>query len=301
MPALDKGVLSMNGVCAALGFFDGVHTAHCEIMRATAALAEKNTLTPIALTFDASPSELLVGGFDEYITDNAQKTELLAKIGVKMRMLPLNTDILNKSPEEFVRDILVGTYNVKYVVCGYNYKFGKNAAGDTALLHSLGQKYGFGVKVLPCVFINGEAVSSSNIRQKISHGDISGANSLLGRPFSISGTVVGGQKLGRTLGFPTANIAYPPKTVQPRAGVYKTFFYANGVRYSAVTNAGVRPTVDGKLFKTESHLCGFSGNLYGKTVKLEFIDFIREEIKFQSTNELRKQVLKDIKKTEEAL
>ncbi len=290
-------------VCSsvALGFFDGVHIAHKKIIEKAVSYAKEHGLRPVALTFDLSPAELLKNGFCEYITPNSQKIQIIEALGAEVLMLPLTKELLNMNAEDFIKTYVLEMLNAKYVVCGYNYRFGKDAAGDTDLLKKMGERCGFGVFTERKISVKETDVSSSMVRTLLSKGNVEAAAKLLGRCFEIFGTVEHGRQLGRTLGFPTANVAYPQKTVHLRAGVYKTRVFACGKYYRAITNVGKNPTVGGSVFRTESYLCGYHGDLYNENIKIEFESFIRPEMTFKSTEELKKQILSDIKRTEENL
>ncbi len=278
----------------ALGFFDGVHIAHRKIISLAVDYAKKNNLSPIALSFDASPMEFLSPDKVKYLTTNQEKNDIIKSLGADTEFLPLSKKLLSMEAEAFVRDILVGEYNVKYAVCGYNYRFGKGGKGDTVLLEKLGNQYGFEVTVCDCENLLGESVSSSRIRELISAGEIETAGKLLGRNFSLSGTVCEGKHLGRKLGFPTANVFFDERRVIPKNGVYKTLVTVGVDNYTAITNTGINPTVGGEALRTETYIPDFNENIYGKEIKIEFLSFIREERKFGTIDELKSQIQQDV-------
>lgn len=278
----------------ALGFFDGVHIAHRKIISLAVDYAKKNNLSPIALSFDASPLELLSDCRIKYLTTNKEKQSIIKSLGADTEFLPLSKELLSMEADAFVKEILVDKYNIKYAVCGYNYRFGRNGKGDTKLLCQLGNQYGFEVTVCDCETLLGEGISSSRIRELISDGNIEPANELLGRNFSLSGIVCEGKQLGRKLGFPTANVFFNEHTVIPRNGVYKTLVTVENDSYTAITNTGINPTVGGEALRTETYIPDFNRNIYGKEIKIEFLSFIREERKFDSIEELKTQIKQDI-------
>lgn len=278
----------------ALGFFDGVHIAHRKIISFAVDYAKKNNLSPIALSFDASPMELLSDYKVKYLTTNEEKKNIIKSLGADTEFLPLSKELLSMEAETFVKEILVDKYNIKYAVCGYNYRFGKNGKGDTKLLQKLGKQYGFEVRVCDCETLLGESVSSSRIRGLISNGNIESVNELLGRNFSLSGIVCEGKQLGRKLGFPTANVFFSEHTVIPKNGVYKTLVTVENDTYTAITNTGINPTVGGEELRTETYIPDFNRDIYGKEIKIEFLSFIREEKKFGSIEELKSQIKRDI-------
>lgn len=287
----------INKPCAiALGFFDGVHIAHQKIIKSATAYAQQNNLIPVALSFDASPLEILSPGSVRYLTTKKEKAEIIEGIGARAEFLPLSSELLSMEPEEFIEEILLKKYNIKYAVCGYNYRFGKNGRGDTDMLRESGRRYGFEVEVSECEMYCGESISSSRIRALIAEGNIRQANELLGRNFFIKGTVCEGKKLGRTLGFPTANVFLNDLTVIPKKGVYKTLVTVNKKSYPAITNTGVNPTVGEETLRSETYIPDFDADLYGQEIKIEFIDFIRPEKKFESIEKLQEQIKKDLER-----
>ncbi len=286
--------MSKSPSAIALGFFDGVHIAHQKIIKYTVDYAKENNLRPIVLSFDVSPSEVLFSKKARYITTLDEKKKIIEAMGAEAEILPVSQEFLNMSPEDFVQKILVEKYNIKHAVCGYNYRFGKNAGGDAASLDVLGKQYGFTLKVLGCETLMGENVSSSRIRELISEGEIKKANLLLGRNFSVSGIVSEGKHLGRTLGFPTANVFIDNSTVIPKNGVYKTLVFIDNICYNSITNTGINPTVGGEKLRTETYIPNFQRNLYGKEIKLSFLEFIRPEKRFEDISKLKEQIRKDI-------
>ena len=284
----------MKATSIALGFFDGVHIAHQKIIKSAVDFANENSLTPIALSFDKSPLEILCPEKVRYITTLEGKQEIIEKLGAKAEFLTVSKDLLNMSPEDFIEKILVDKYNAKHIVCGYDYRFGKGGKGDTELICEMGEKLGFTVEILDCEVLWGEKISSSRIRELISEGNIESANELIGRNFSLSGEVCEGKHLGRKLGFPTANVFFGKHTIIHKNGVYKTIVTVEGNGYPAITNTGINPTVGGEALRTETYIPDFEGNLYGKKINIEFIGFIREEKKFDNIEELKKQIQADV-------
>lgn len=285
----------MRKTVVALGFFDGVHVAHQKIITEAVSFAKENDLSPITLTFDKSPLEILSPEKVSYLTSTKEKIRLIEASGAKAEFLSLSKELLCMSPEEFVKNILVEKFSISHAVCGYNYHFGKNGSGDTKTLCELGEKYGFSVKVCDEITLDGENVSSSNIRSHIKEGNFILANKLLGRNFSIFGKVTEGKHLGKKLGFPTANVFFEDSSVVPLCGVYKTIVTVNGIKMPAITNVGVNPTVGGEKMRSETYIHNFSEDIYGKEIRIEFIDFIRKEKKFSNLDELKMQIAKDIK------
>ena len=280
----------------ALGFFDGVHIAHQKIIESAVHYAKLNNITPVVLTFDASPLELLASFEVRYLTTKSDKEALISSLGARAEFLPVNHELLSMEPEDFIEQILVGELGIKHAVCGYNYRFGKDGRGDTELLKKEGERLGFSVEISPCEMYDGESISSSRIKELLAEGNISLANKLLGRNFFVTGTVTEGKKLGRKLGFPTANVFFDEKTAYLKKGVYKTLVTINEKYYGAITNVGINPTLGGEAARSETYIPSFEGDLYGKQIQIDFLDFIRPEKKFDSVEELKKQIKEDLKK-----
>lgn len=285
----------INTACAiALGFFDGVHIAHKKIIQSAVDYAKQNNLTPIALTFDTAPGEILCPGTIRYLTQNSEKALLIKSLGANTEFLKTDKTLLDMSAEDFIHEILLKKYNIKYAVCGYNYRFGKGGVGDVELLKSYGEKYGFKTQIVAPIECGGESISSSRIRRLILGGNVKEANLLLGRNFSLKGKVTEGKHLGRKIGFPTANIFYDNSCVMLKNGVYKTVANIGPASYKAISNIGINPTVGGEIPRSETYIPSFSENLYGREIEIEFIDFIRPETKFESIEMLKNQIQKDI-------
>lgn len=280
----------------ALGFFDGVHIAHQKIIEAAVSYAKEKSLSPLALTFEKAPFEVLSSSSPGYITTNEEKERLIKNSGAKTLFLKTDSSFLSMEPEKFILDVLLKEYNMLYAVCGYNYTFGKSGKGNTDMLLSYGKKYGFEVNVIDKVTINGDSVSSSRIRELLNEGKIKEANLLLGRNFSVTGMVSEGKHLGRELGFPTANVFFEKNCVRLKNGVYKTRVFFDGKYFDAITNVGTNPTVGGENLRTETFIPSFNENLYGKKIILEFLDFLRSEKKFDSIESLKTQIKKDLEK-----
>jgi riboflavin kinase/FMN adenylyltransferase len=198
------------------------------------------------------------------------------------------------SAEEFFSEILLKNIGALHIVCGFNFRFGANGSGDTELLNTLCEKHGVGLSVIDPVALDGMSVSSSAIRRAISDGDTKLAARLLGRPYSLRERVVNGQHLARKLGFSTANQVFPEKKAVLRYGVYSVRVRVGRKAHLGIANVGMRPTVNGSLLCAETHIFDFDGDLYGKYITVEFLEFIRPERKFDSINELEKQIKQDI-------
>ena len=281
----------------ALGNFDGVHMGHCDLILRMIEDANKNNLKPALLVFDNHTKTVLTGEAPKTITSIEQKFEIFEELGVELiYKMKFDREIMKLLPEEFVRDILVLKLNVKSVVVGFDYRFGHKASGDSELLKELGKKYNLNVIILEPIYIDNELVSSTRIRNLLQEGDIIEANKLLGRNYSIKGKVVGGKKLGNTLGYPTANIEPIDNFVIPKHGVYSTNTIIDNKSYLSATSVGKNHTFEDEGLKIESHIIGFNEDIYGKDIELEFVEYLREEIKFENLEELKKKIQEDISK-----
>ena len=214
--------------------------------------------------------------------------------------LDFNESLRTMSPEVFVKSILVDSLDVCYIAVGSDFRFGKDRAGDINILNALGHKYNFSLAAKDKLIVDGEVVSSTRIRDIIHEGDVMSASSLLGRGFSFEGIVSPGKKLGRTLGFPTINIPVIDGKILPKYGVYSTRIYIGDektVEYRGITNVGIRPSVDdGDIPTVETFIYDFNDDLYGSFVKVELMDFIRQEMSFNSLDDLKKQIALDIER-----
>lgn len=281
----------------ALGLFDGVHLGH----RAVFDLAleqKKNGLTPAVFTF--SPAAVLrkTSGQDGYIYNWTQKFHILKNLGFSGENIHFVNfeEVCGLTGEEFCENILKNRFlDAEVVCCGNDFRFGKDASCGVEDLKRFGEKYGFETHTADDVKIDGITVSSGEIRQLLLKGVIEKAEELLGMPYRILGKVVHGNKIGRTLDFPTINQEYSDGQLVPKYGVYQTVTVVDGVKYKSITNIGVKPTIKGERKPlAETHILDFDGDLYNEYIEVEFCKFIRSEKKFSSVEELKKQISKDV-------
>mgnify|MGYP001035906933 CR=1 FL=1 len=279
----------------ALGIFDGVHLGHQAVLK-LAAEQLKNGLAPCAVTFSPGIVSLKKCG-SGFIFGESEKMRLLKKYGISnIRSFEFN-DIRDMDGEKFAGKILAEEMNASFVCCGNDFRFGKNAACGVRELRKFGEKFGFSVCAAADVSYDGETVSSTKIRRALLNGDVSAAGSLLGRSYSVAGQVVHGARLGRTIGFPTVNQLFEKGQLVPKYGVYASQVVIDGKLYGAMTDIGVKPTVDyGGCPLAETNIFDFRGDLYGTEIVTEILDFIRPEMKFGSVEELTKQLRSDEKK-----
>jgi len=279
----------------ALGVFDGVHLGHRAILGAAVAHARATGAPALACTFDPNPIDVLQPDRAPLpITTLDERLDLIAACGVDGTIvLTFTRELAAVEPEAFVKDVLVDRLAARQVVVGFNHRFGRAARGDAALLRELGARMGFNVDVVAPLTVDGVPVSSTAIRAALGRGDVDAAARMLGRPYTLPGTVVAGAGRGRTLGFPTANVA-PGRPVLVAPGVYACTFEVGEQARRAVVNVGVRPTFGEATLAVEAYLLDFSGDLYGQTVQLTFVSRVREERRFPTVDALRAQIADDV-------
>ena len=277
----------------ALGVFDGVHLGHQEVIAKALAAREREGGTCGVLTFDPYPIRVLAPekAPRRLLASLDHKAEILGRMGVDF-LLALHFDLDRASQDagEFVREIAAA--GVKTIAVGEDWRFGKGRQGDVAMLKAMTTELGFDLQALPPVMMEGERISSTRIRQAVRDGSMAAAARMLGRPYTVEGKVVEGRKLGRQLGFPTANVERGEEQFPPD-GVWAVRASTGSKVLQGVANLGVRPTVDGEQRLLEVHLFDFAGDLYGATLEVEFVSFLRPEQKFASLDELKAQIRSD--------
>jgi riboflavin kinase/FMN adenylyltransferase len=285
-----------SAVC--IGKFFAVHRGHQALLRATVAAARRREAAAVVLTFDRHPRELLQPGYaPRVLTSLEERLDLIAGEGLDLAVvLPLTAALLAQEPEAFARDTLASGLRAVEVLAGESFRFGRGARGDAALLRRLGSELGFDYAPVAAVLDGGAPVSSSRVADAIEAGAVAEAARLLGRPYSTPGEVVAGEKRGRELGFPTANVSPPAARLLPADGVYVARLWVEGpapLDLPAVANLGVRPTVDGRRRVLEVHALGWGGDLYGRAVRVAFLERLREERRFADLDALRGQIARD--------
>ncbi len=288
--------------CAvAMGLFDGVHLAHRQVIREMVALSEKQGLVPTVLTFSMGRVRPERKQGQQLLLSDRLKFEQFAELGVCQVIEPDFADIRDVGPEAFVRDFLAGRLGARALVCGYDFRFGKGAAGDGELLSRCGRTLGITVQVVPPFYKDGAPVSSTRIRECLLAGEVNEANALLGRPFCIRETVSQGNHLGNKMGYPTINQMFAPGFLVPKFGVYATAVQIGDKRYKGVTNVGVKPTVaeEGQAPLAETFILGFDGILYNREVELQFIHFLRPERRFPNLEELYSEIHRNVRQVEQ--
>lgn len=274
----------------ALGIFDGVHLGHRAVMKMT-----KNSGIPAVFTFNNTSLRTKQGRMIEYIYTDKQKAALISEQGIRDILSEDFSDIHDMSGEEFAENILAGKLKASSVACGRDFRFGRNASCGIGELAALGRRYGFEVMVTEDVLCGNKPVSSGRIRSLLSQGNVTEAAELLGSSYMISGKIVHGRQIGRTLDFPTVNQLFSEGQLVPGFGVYASSVLIDGRHYESVTNIGVKPTIEGERSPlAETHIIDFSGDLYGRELDVELRGFIRPEVKFNSLEELKEQISRDI-------
>ncbi len=295
--------LKLRNPVGTLGNFDGVHLGHQALLRETRALARELAGEALVITFEPHPRLVLrpEAGL-RLLTTFEEKMALLEALGFTSALVvPFEPEVADLPAEEFVEEYLVYGLGLRGLVVGFNYRFGRGRGGDHELLRKLGEKYGFQVKVIPPQVIDGQTVSSTLIRELLREGQVRRAALFLGRPYALRGRVIRGEGRGRTLGFPTANLEPPPEKLIPARGVYAVRVSWRKHRLTGVMNIGEKPTFGGHRLSLEVYLFDFKGELYGETLAVEFIEFLRPEIKFPSPAALVQQIASDCRKAREIL
>ena len=283
------------GCVATIGNFDGVHAGHQAILKRLKAHAERIGLPGCVVIFEPQPREYFApNSAPPRLTRLRDKLALLEQQGVdRVLCLAFNRRLRELSADEFIQQVLIDGLGVQHLEVGDDFRFGCDRAGDFELLRASGQRHGFTVESANTVAENGERVSSTRVRQVLAEGDFAQAERLLGRPFSITGRVLHGQKLGRQLGAPTANVQLK-RISAPLNGVYRVSVELDGVRQLGVANIGTRPTVDGDgRAHLEVHLLDFSGDLYGRRITVVFHEKLRDEQRFDSLQALQDAIKAD--------
>ncbi len=291
---VDGGPVSPRGSVVCIGAFDGLHGGHRALVRHTAARARALGVDAVALTFEPLPREFFAReNPPPRLTLARAKVEGLRGLGADaVGLLRFDAAMAAMSAEDFVRRMLVERLSAREVWIGPEFRFGHRRGGDLALLQAMGAELGFTANEIEAVQSQGERISSTRIREALKQGDFADATRLLGRPYAIGGRVVRGQQLGRTLGFPTANLRFPKTPAL--SGIYATWVHGVAEQpWASVSSFGTRPTVDGVEPLLEAHLFDFAGDLYGRHIEVEFVAKLRDELKFPDLPSLTEQMHRD--------
>ncbi len=283
------------GCVATIGNFDGVHLGHQTIIEQVKEQARARSLPSVAMIFEPQPREFFQGAeAPPRVMGFRQKVEALAELGVEIILcIRFDDSFRQYSGMGFIEDLLIKGLRVQHLVVGDDFRFGCDRSGDFELLRRVGRRVGFGVENTRTVEVSGERVSSTRIRQALAGNQLSLAEALLGKPFTIKGRVVYGRQLGREIGAPTANIRLAQRSAL--RGVYVVSVITDGDdRYDGVANIGLRPTVDGRRPSLEVHLFDFAGTLYGQRLRVTFRHPLRDEVRFESIEALKAQIEQDM-------
>jgi riboflavin kinase / FMN adenylyltransferase len=281
---------------ATVGVFDGVHLGHMEIISRLSATAREKNCESVVITFEPHPRLVLPHHAEikllQTLDEKLQRFELAGVDAVLV--IPFDKEFARITPHDFIKNVLVDSLHVSHVITGYDHFFGQNRQGDFDMLSKLGMEFGFTVDELPMVSVSSNTVSSSSIRRALLDGNVAMAAEMLGYAYSISGDVVSGNKIGRNIGFPTANLKPDsPHKLVPGQGVYATLVSIDGVSHKGMTNIGYRPTIDADHLTIEANIFDFNQDIYNRKITLSFIERIRSEKRFASLGDLQIQLADD--------
>ncbi|MBE5996619.1 MAG: riboflavin biosynthesis protein RibF [Lachnospiraceae bacterium] len=282
-----EAIRSDRPTAVTLGKFDGLHRAHQILIGNVVRIGNKKGFCPVSVSFDLSPVRILT---------KKEKEQRLEEAGIGMMIrLPFTAEIMTMEADYFIEEILRGKLHASYVCVGDDFRFGHNRAGDAAMLQKYGLRCGFSTEIIPAVYEGEREISSTWIREALAEGDVETAAKLLGYHYFLTGTVVHGRALGRTIGVPTTNIIPDQEKLLPKFGVYVSRSRIGGKTYGGITNIGSKPTVGGQFVGAETYLFDCDGDLYGTEQKTELLHFLRPEIHFPSVGELKLQLERDRK------
>ena len=278
----------------AIGKFDGVHLGHQKLIHKIIEQKKEGLLATV-FTFDTSAAAFF-GGEEKELTTVSEKRRIFKELGVDVLIeFPLNRETAATEPEEFVHEYLAAKMHAAYICAGKDLSFGKNGAGNYALLEKYADRYGYRTELIDKVMVDGEEVSSTRVREAVRTGRMEEATRMLGAPYSVSGPVEHGRRLGRTIGMPTANLMPEKDKLLPPNGVYYSKVIVDGKVHKGISNVGCKPTVNtGNVMGVETYLYDFMDDLYGKDITVELLAFRRPEMKFDSVESLKKQMEADI-------
>ena len=282
-----------------IGKFDGIHLGHQQLIAETIESAEEHSLIPVVVTFDRHPHSILSPGTEpQALIGPTQKAELLEEAGIELVLnLPFDEYLSKLTPEQFVKTVLVDALKARIVTIGEGFRFGVDQQGDVETLRNLGVQLGFMVKVIPNYLVDGEVVSTSKIRSLLLEGNVVAAAKLLGRLHSTRGVIEHGLKIGRQIGFPTANMSRSAEGFLPLDAVYAGWLYADGERYMTALSVGINETFEAVPRLVEAHVIDQQGlDLYDKVITLEYVDFIRHAAKFDGVESLVAEINRDLDK-----
>ncbi len=287
-------------IAIALGNFDGVHVGHMALIEEVIKMSKRLDVKSSVLVFSEHSRNLINSNRQCLINSNEVKYKIFENLGIDIIYeIEFTSDFMKLSPDDFVLEFLQKNLKVRGIVVGFDYRFGHKASGNTDILNKLTGENNIELKVIDPVTEDGIKISSSLIRELIENGEIAKANRLMTRPFTITGEIVHGKKLGSKMNYPTANIKMDSNFIIPKYGVYDTNIIVDGKKYKAASSVGTNPSVNGEGLSIEAHILDFNKTIYGYKVYLEFLDFLRPELKFNSVEELFEQIKADTNKVRE--
>ena len=292
--SLDE-VINVENTVVTIGNFDGIHKGHIKLIKEAVKEAKTKNYKSVVFTFENHPMRYFRADSIKHIITNEEKVKIFENLGVDIVfMIPFDEYMTKISATDFVKTILHEKLKCKMVIVGHDFTFARNKEGNASLLESLGKNYNMKVKVIEPIKIKGRRVSSSYIRNLINDGNVSEIKDFLGRNYFLEGEVIHARKIGRTIGFPTANLKAEDKLIIPKNGIYAVKVYIKNKVYYGATNIGYNPTVNGKVLSIETNIIDFDEEIYGEIIRVEFLDRIRDEKKFNSLDELKSQLRKDV-------
>jgi riboflavin kinase/FMN adenylyltransferase len=297
------GEVALQNSWLAIGVFDGVHRGHQQIIQRLTAGAHENDAPAVVLTFDPHPAKVFGRGEIRLLTLPDERARLFASLGVDVVIThPFNKEVANITAFDFMQQIREHL-GLSHLVLGYDSSIGRNREGNATRLAEIGSELGYTVEVVSALSDESGVISSTEIRKLIATGNVAEAARLMGHPYSLHGPVKHGDKRGRTINVPTANIEYPPDKLIPANGIYACRAYLDGQEHQAAINIGINPTFtpDKQTPNVEAHLLDFRREIYGEDLRLEFIARLRDELRFESVEKLLEQIWKDIADTRKIL
>jgi len=301
VPGVGMLPLGVGPTAVTIGFFDGVHRGHRAVFRRTVEVARRRGLVPVAVTFDRHPREVLTPGQEPpLLTTMERKAGLIAELEIEaLVVLEFDEEFSGWPPEEFVERVLVRGVSAAHAVVGSNFTFGHKAAGTLAVLNDLGAASGFTVEGMSLLKLDGRPVSSSSIREALAAGDLEWPALALGRRYAVDGVVMPGAGRGRAMGFPTANVTVPGRMLLPAEGVYAGKAHADGEAWVAAISVGTNPTFGHEPLHLEAFLLDFDGDVTGRLLSVEFWERLRDQVRFESAEDLVRQMKEDVERTGE--
>lgn len=296
-----KDFYSHNPTVLSIGMFDGVHLGHRSIIQQMRDIANRKKLSPTLLTFHPHPR--LFFNPDEhlkYLSLQEEKVEIFENLGIENIIFQtFNEDFSSMYGKEFISEVIAKKINAQHIVIGHDHLFGKNKSGNFSLLQALSSTYEYSVEQAQTAIYKGFNVSSTQVRKALLEGDIPSANAMLGTPYSLHGMVIHGKKIGRTIGFPTANIEISNEKLLPKAGAYVVKVYLDKNELLGMLSIGNNPTFNGEKTTIEVHILDFNSDIYGKNIKISFYDFLHTQIKFESVEGLIEILNEDKRRTQD--